>query len=192
MYNKKTMYYCVVHYPNIDSTKIETLRQKYDPTANYIKAHLTLVFPVKTDSVNKDDLVSHVKDIVTGQAAFKMKLAGFEKSWDNWLFLGVEDGKDKVVSLHDELYSGILEPHWRKDLPFSPHLSLGQFNLEGSNYSLKNPEAVAFNSEAYEQALKEAKEAGLNYETTVDRLTLIKLDDNLTEILESQDFSFEK
>lgn len=186
------MYYCVVHYPNIDSTKIELLRQKYDPTANHIKAHLTLVFPVKADSVNAEELTSHVKEIASKSMAFPMKLIGFEKSWDNWLFLGVEEGKGKIVTLHDNLYSGILEPHWRKDLPFSPHLSLGQFNQEGSTYSLKNPEAVAFDSEAYEKALKEAKEAGLTYETTVDRLTLIKLNDDLTEILESHDFPFGK
>lgn len=133
------MYYCVVHYPKIDSTKIEALRQKYDPTADHIKAHITFVFPTKADSMKIEDLENHIREVVDKQSAFNVKFAGFEKSWDNWLFLGLENGNDRATALHDELYSGILEPLWRRDLPFSPHISLGQFNQAGSSYSLKTP-----------------------------------------------------
>lgn len=186
------MYYSVVHYPDIDTTKIEDLRRKYDPTSGLIKAHFTLVFPVNTDLVTEDELVDHIQKVTRHHKAFRAKVLGFEKSWDNWLFLGLEDGKDEAVALHDELYSGLLESHWRKDIPFSPHISLGQFNQEGSNYSLKSPEAVPFNDEKYTLALKEAKEAGLVYETSIDKVTLIKLNDDFTEILETRDFDLSK
>ena len=183
-----TMYYCVIHYPKIDSTKIEELRRNYDPTYEHIKAHITLVFPIKTDDIGKEDLERHIEEIIAEQSSFDIKLAEFEKSWDNWLLLGLEKGRNQIVTLHDELYSGILKPFWRKDLPFSPHISLGQFNEKGTNYSLKNPEAVAFDNELYEKALKEAEEAKLVYETTFDKVTLITLNDELTDILESRDF----
>lgn len=90
-----------------------------------------------------DDLENHIKVVVQKHCPFNVKFAGIEKSWDNWLFLGMDKGRDKAIALHDGLYSGILEILLRKDLPFSPHISLGQFNQEGSSYSLKNPKAVA-------------------------------------------------
>lgn len=183
------MYYCVVHYPNTDTSKIEQLRKKYDPTSGNIQAHLTLVFPFKTDSVQENVLKNHIQTVANNFPEFSAQLKGFEKSWDNWLFLSVEEGNEQFIKLHDELYKGILEPYLRRDLPFSPHVSLGLFMEEGSGYTLKNLEAGPLNAEKYGQALKEAKELNLDYEVRVGKLTLIKLNDDLSEIIESTDFA---
>jgi len=182
------MYYCIVHFPKIDTSKIEEIRSKYDLTIGTIKPHVTLVFPVKTDFVTKEIISEHIREVASTTNKFDINLNGFEKSWDNWLFLNVKKGTEEIIDLHDKLYSGILEPQWRKDLPFSAHLSLGQFNKKDSNYSLKNLVKAELDVEKYEQALSEATAANMEYTSTVERISLITLNDDISEIIETVDF----
>lgn len=182
------MYYCVVHFPKINTSKIEEIRSKYDPTIGTIKPHVTLVFPVKTDFVSKEKIIEDIKNVSETTSKFDINLVGFEKSWDNWLFLNVKKGTEEIISLHDKLYTGILEPQWRKDLPFSAHLSLGQFNKKDSDYSLKNLVKAELDVEKYDQALSEATAAKMDYTSTVDKISLITLNDDISEIIETVDF----
>jgi 2'-5' RNA ligase len=184
------MYFCVVHYPKIDTTKIEEIRQEYDPTHSLIKPHLTLVFPIKSTEVDFEMLKSHLTNIALNTKPFDLEIGGFEKSWDNWLFLGTKAGSRDINTLHDKLYSGILEPHWRKDLPFSPHISLGQFNQEGTNYNVEKPTQVAFDSQKYKEALTKAERLNLDFHTEVDKITLITLNDEISQVIDSVDFPF--
>jgi len=55
------MYYTLNHFPNIDKTKINTFRKKYDPCFNFIDAHIPLVFPI-SDSGVKKALINHIED----------------------------------------------------------------------------------------------------------------------------------
>lgn len=186
------MYFCVIHYPKIDTTKIEEIRKEYDPTHSLIKPHLTLVFPIKSTEVDFEILKSHLINIALNTKPFDLEIGGFEKSWDNWLFLGTKTGSQEINTLHDNLYSGILEPHWRKDLPFSPHISLGQFNQIGTQYSVENPTKVSFDSQKYNEALLKAEPLDLNFKTKVDNITLISLDDNISQVTDSIDFTLKK
>jgi 2'-5' RNA ligase len=121
------MYYCVVYFLEGNVSKIEEFRKKHgDFTSNVVRAHVTLVFPIATAKIGEEDLKKHVENIASNFRGFNANFSGFEKSWDNWLFLSVKEGfgRTEFVSLHDELYTGIVSPYLRKDLPFSPHISL--------------------------------------------------------------------
>ena len=60
--------------------------------------------------------------------------------------------------------------------PFIPHVTLGAFSAK---------------SEEYSQALKEAERLMLNYECMLDRLHLIKINDERSQIVWSNEFLFE-
>jgi hypothetical protein len=43
-----------------------------------------------------------------------------------YIFLVPSDGFDGVQQLHDRLYTGVLAAELRLDIPFIPHITLGQ------------------------------------------------------------------
>ena len=91
--------------------------------------------------------------------------------------------------LHRELYSGRLATHHRPDLEFIPHLGLGLFARQDSNYDIRNPQKVSLDAEKYSQALKEAQQLNLDYACVVDRLHLVKITDDISEIVWSKEFA---
>lgn len=48
-------------------------------------------------------------------------------SWDYYLYLTVGAGAEKIVKIHDQLYSGLLSSYWEKSLSYIPHITLGFF-----------------------------------------------------------------
>jgi hypothetical protein len=175
------MYYSVVYFLNIDKSKIDGIRKKYDPTFNLIDAHMTIVFPVP-DSISEEEIIRHINNKLAGQKSFNVHISGFEKSWDNWLFLCLKDGRSEMVKLHDKLYKGILAPLLRKDIEYIPHISLGLFSKKNTDYDLKNPTVGIFDDELYGKALGEAGQVGLDYKSIVNKVSLIKIDDAFTKV----------
>lgn len=166
------MVYALVHYPAVDTQQINELRHKYDPQAELIAPHLTLVFPLPA-SIGEASLVAHVGNVLCGWRQFPIRLQGLEQSWDNCLFLLLQEGKAEVIRLHDELYMGLLAPYLRKDLPYVPHVTLGSFADE---------------SELCSQALREAERSLLHYQCMIDRLHLLKLNADRSRIVWSKEF----
>ncbi|MDX1992094.1 MAG: 2'-5' RNA ligase family protein [bacterium] len=100
------------------------------PTLQFaaLPPHFTLVFP--NESVAEADLRLHVQTCAEDFAAFpfvlRCALAVKEAASDRfYLFLVLDEGFSQLVRLHDQLYSGILAPHLRLDLPFIPHITVG-------------------------------------------------------------------
>lgn len=183
------MYYCLVCYPKIDTTNLEVFRRKYDPAFEHIRAHMTFVFPINGNKIEKGVLTKHLGK-VTGQfPGFEISLEGFEKSWDHYLFLSVKNGKENFTKLHDILYSGSLEPFFRKDLPFSPHLTIGRFIKKDTEDKTSDPQPVVFDELSYNKARAEADKSNLKYTTKIDCLTLITLSDDFSKILDSENFN---
>lgn len=185
--------YCVVYYPQIDTSSIDTIREKYDPYSNLVRPHITLVFPVPDKEISEGDLELHVRMVVSRQSPFSVRMNRLTKSWDNWLFLEVdeEEGKKELNQMHDELYSGVLASQLRKDIPYSPHVGLGLFNMPGSSYQVENPSRVQLDEKRFNIAKEEAESLGLDYSAIVDRVSLIKIevgDKGLTNIISSKDF----
>jgi 2'-5' RNA ligase len=159
------MGYAVVIYPELkDPSKIQELRREYDPTFTVIAPHITLVFP--TAQMDKHAVVNHVMDVLKDFAPFNIRLKGLTQSFDSWLFLCVEQGKERIIELHDRLYTGIFRKHLRTDIPYIPHIGLGLFQTETG----------------FHAAERKARALNLMYESTVRSIHIIHLNDDQSQI----------
>ncbi len=181
------MFYALVHYPNIDTRRINEFRRKYDPHVHLIEPHITFVFLVP-ESVGEASLVSHIERVSSQWRPFPIHLQGLQKAWDHWLFLILAAGNENVIRLHQDLYTGILASCRREDIPFVPHLGLGLFATQDAGYDIRNPQEVSLDIEKYSQALKEAQQLGLEYHCVVDRLHLVRISDDISKIMWSKEF----
>jgi 2'-5' RNA ligase len=175
--------YALVHFPQIDTSKIDAIRDVYDPYRKLIGVHITIIFPVQ---VEREDLVRHVNGILTGWSPFNIRLRGFCLSFDRWLFLTVEQGNDKLVSLFEAMYTGLLAPHRRHDIEFIPHIGLGYFGTQP--YDPGNPTVVPLDEARYLQVKATAEAQKLDYQTRVDRLSMVEIDDQFTRTEVLQEF----
>lgn len=180
------MLYSLLHRPNIDTSLIDSFQKRYDPYHKLAGAHFALIFPTP-DKLAKESLIEHVKNVLKNWKSFEVHIKGLEKSWDNWLFLTVQQGNDKLIKLHDELYSGIMTPFLRKDLKYSPHISLGLFT-KNKNYNVANPKKFELDEYLYKKVYKEAQALNLDYRYTFDNVELFTTDDNLTTTIEIKKF----
>jgi 2'-5' RNA ligase len=184
------MFYVLVHFPDIDTVKIDRFRKKYDPTFELIEAHITIIFPVPA-SIGEKNLTEHIEKKLEGWSEFDIHLSGFEKSWDNWLFLVLREGRDQVIRLYDDLYQGILEPYLRKDIQFIPHLALGLFVKHKADYQYEAPSQLPFDEEAYSSARQEAESMELDYICVFNKLHLLEINDDFTSISLIREFELE-
>lgn len=166
------MFYALVHYPDIDTSRIDELRKRYDPQFDLIGAHLTVVFPVP-ETVGEQNLVSHIDSVLRGWQPFQIRLKGLLRSWDDYLYLLVADGSANVIRLHDELYTGILADFSRGDILFIPHVTLGMFTEDADLRS---------------RILIEAERMELDYRSYVDRFHLVKISDDRSQIVATREF----
>jgi 2'-5' RNA ligase len=166
------MFYALVHYPDIDTSRIDQLRKKYDPQVDLIEPHITIVFPVP-ESVGEQKLSSHIDRVLRDWQPFPIRLKGLLQSWDNYLFLLLADGSADIIRLHDDLYTGVLASYRREDIPFIPHVTLGVFG-EGA--------------EMCAQVLSGAERMGLDYQSEADRLDLVKINEDRSRIVWRTEF----
>lgn len=166
------MFYALVHYPSLASPAVAALRRKYDPQANLIAPHITLVFPLP-EAVGEAELIAHIQQGLAGQGPFPIRLQGLEQSWDDYLFLRVQEGRAEIARLHDALYTGLLAPYHRKDIPYTPHVTLGAFAGQPARCA---------------QALQEAEWLDLQFWCVADRLNLVKINDERTHIVSDKEF----
>ncbi len=167
------MIYALVHYPYVDARGINQLREKYDPQAGWIGPHVTVMFPVP-ESVGEENLVTHLANVLGRWRPFPIRLRGLEKSWDDYLFLLVREGSEDIVRLHDAIYTGVLSGLRNEDAAFVPHLTLGVFSKDAGAYAL---------------ALEEARRLDLDYRCVVDKLHLLKVNDERSRIVWSREFA---
>jgi 2'-5' RNA ligase len=171
------MYYALNFYPQLGtelSESIDAIRRQYDPTSGFTKPHITVLFPVP-GSVGEGQLISHIQNVLSGWSPFEIRLGGFHKSRDHWLFLTLKEGETQVKKLYQALYTGILAEYRRDDIEFVPHLGLGLFIKEGSTYDWDNPRESDFDRERYEEALCRAKALPLPSSISVEKLQLTKI-----------------
>ena len=64
----------IILFPSFDNINIiKSVREKYDPLANYIAPHITIVFPFDSD-ISTDDLKSHFNKVLKGIKKFNVQL----------------------------------------------------------------------------------------------------------------------
>lgn len=165
------MWYALLYFPDLNDQSLDDFRNKYDITYPWIREHMPLLFPTP-DSIGQNRLERHISRILMDLKPFQIHFNGLFKSWDHWLFLTVSEGYDRIVKLHDKIYTDILKPYLRSDIPFEPHLGLGLF--AELDYDPMTPQKVGLKKDLYEHAFREAEALDFNFRCRLDRLTLIK------------------
>lgn len=114
-------------FENIDV--INDTRKKYDPLANLVLPHITLVFPFDSELTN-EELNLHSKECLSDIQPFKMELEGFSKqinNYGNYLLLNVVQGIDEIKNIHDRLYKGRLK-QFDAGYDYVPHMTVGNLS----------------------------------------------------------------
>ena len=112
-------------FENVDI--INDIRKKYDPLAELVLPHITLVFPFNSELTN-EELNLYLKDCLSDIQPFKVKLEGFsmqEDKYGNYLFLNVVQGMNVIKNIHDILYKGKLK-QFDMAYDYVPHMTVGK------------------------------------------------------------------
>jgi 2'-5' RNA ligase len=179
------MFYALVYYPELKSEFIKQLRHQYDPYKDLIQEHITLVYPVP-ESIGEENIIKHINQVIKEWEPFKIHIKGYEKTWDNWLFLKIREGKEKLITLHDELYKGILQLYLRKDIPYKPHIGLGLFTK--NTYDPLHPEKLPFDEENYQIAAAELEKLQPEFWRIMNQLTLVKINVEFSKLWDVETF----
>ena len=101
------------------------VRRRFDPLADYIPAHITLVFPFESE-ISEVELRQHIEKATAGIRAFPVGFGQVVGTDDQYLLLTFTQGVDEVAGLHDHLYTGPLLPFLSAEIPFVPHITVGR------------------------------------------------------------------
>lgn len=119
----------VVAYPRVADVAawqdIVALRERFDPIAHEIPAHLTLVFPFE-DTMPDAELEAHLRQVLCGFSRFSVTFRGITAHENEYLFLNVKRGNDTLVALHDAFYTGPLARHLVRLHTYVPHVTVGR------------------------------------------------------------------
>jgi 2'-5' RNA ligase len=112
-------------------TAVEPYRQKFDPLANVIPLHITVVALFEyTES--PELLHEHIRDVSDTHTPIKASLAGWDTSRQKeyQLRLPLITGRSEFAELHDELLLGSLSHLASADTDYWPHITFGRFSEE--------------------------------------------------------------
>lgn len=117
-------------FENIDV--INDIRRKYDPLADLVLPHITLVFPFDSE-LTDEELHGHLEKCLNGVAPFWIELEGFSKQQDkygNFLFLNVVQGMREIKRIHKLLYDNKLK-QFDSGCDYIPHMTVGNRSSAG-------------------------------------------------------------
>lgn len=123
----------IMIFPQFENVNIiDDIREKYDPLANHVRPHITLVFTFESN-LTSIKLKEHLEKVLTGIGPFRLTMGDIIKI-DNpfgmYLFWSLKDGIEDIKKLSSKLYTGILEPYkpeWLNEETFLPHMTIGNF-----------------------------------------------------------------
>ncbi|MGL5345843.1 MAG: 2'-5' RNA ligase family protein [Peptostreptococcaceae bacterium] len=174
--NEQILKRCIMIFPEFENMEIiDKIREKYDPFANNVGPHVTLVFPFDS-SIKSEDLKEYLKEHLKDKKTFEIRLKDIIKIDDDtgkFLFLTVKDGNEKVKELNKLLYSGILKkykPGFLNTVEFMPHMTLGKFD----------------SSEKLNIAYENIKNMQDEFKSTVKKVSVEIIDENMDSIIEME------
>ena len=164
----------VLAYPQLEKKDyewIQSFRAKHDERYfKVVEPHFTVVFPVP--SVDEKTLIHHVEKAAKrfNQFYFVLRCAQIVKSsFINYtdVFLIPEEGYRIFVKIHDAMYTGILERELRLDIPFIPHMGVGN------------------NSDAYKSKTyaDELNKKNIEIVGSIDSLDIVRYETNSVETI---------
>lgn len=164
---------CIMIFPEFSNINIiDGIRAKYDPLAQHVRPHITLVFPFQSE-ISTMELITHLKGVLSQIEPFKIILHGITpvQSFGNYLFLEIIEGKEEIVDIHKRLYTGLLEPfhpQWLKAGGYYPHMTIGK--LESVH--------------AYRDAIKDVKDINDIFSGVVNKVSVEIIDENEDSLIE--------
>ena len=114
---------------SVDRETIEAFRHEHDlPFRDVVAVHFMMVFA--SHDIDESRYVTHIKEIASScyRVSFHCRYAMLGVDDDNcngYVFLVPDEGYSAISRLHDRLYTGLLAPSLRLDLPFIPHMTIG-------------------------------------------------------------------
>lgn len=131
----------ILIFPKFENiNKIQELRNKYDPLANLIAPHITIVFPF-SDNISNEELIKKITNLLKYFKPFTIVFKGISLSQDNYIFLNCIQGNQEIIELHNEIYKQIITSHSKKSSKYIPHITLGRSNdiheLDSFDYEFK-------------------------------------------------------
>jgi 2'-5' RNA ligase len=164
---------CIMIFPKFENGQIiDKVRTQYDPLANHVKPHITLVFPFDSN-IETTKLKEHLSSVLSQINCFEIILNGITptNNFGKYLFLNIQKGNDEIIELHNKLYTGILQnyfPEWLKGKVFLPHMTVGNFN----------------NEEDFEMAINQTKNIIDSFKATVNEISVEIIDEKEDSIIE--------
>ena len=165
---------CIMIFPHFKNEHvIDAIRKKYDPLAEHVRPHITMVFPFESD-IETDKLQNHIETMVSGIKPFELTLSGITPSISpvgNYLFLNIKEGAAEIIKLHKKLYKGILKefyPEWLMGIDFLPHMTVG----------------CVSDLDDFKKAIEETKNIYEVFETTAMSISVEIIDENEDSIIE--------
>jgi 2'-5' RNA ligase len=118
--------FAVAWFPRFDGLeRIEAFRERHDPMAPFIPAHLSLVFPFHT-AHSRLQVRTHVQRVVSRWPPIPVSFRAVRLHANEFIFLMASRGAAAMTTLHDRLYTRSFQPHLRRDLPYEPHITLAR------------------------------------------------------------------
>jgi 2'-5' RNA ligase len=119
----------IVAYPvleDADRDWIEAVRANSDPQATRLGVHFTLVFPAESPA---PAVVAEASEIAKSTKPIRFSIRHARIVPDvlgdgAHVFLVPDEGLAEIAKLHDRLYDGVMRPHFRADIPFTPHMTI--------------------------------------------------------------------
>ena len=156
-------------FPEFDNMDvIDRIRAKYDPLAELVRPHITLVFPFESDISNKK-LEEILETRLHGLKSFELVLGNISKQEDtfgNYLFLNVLNGADELSIINRLFYDNEFK-EYDLGLPYVPHMTIGKLSL------------VKEMDEAYE----EIKDIQDKFSTVVKKISVEMIGENEESII---------
>lgn len=156
-------------FPEFENMEIiDEIREKYDPLAQLVRPHITLVFPFENEMSN-----SKIADILTVRLRnikpFEIVLNGITKQEDrfgNYLFVEVQEGAKEICSIHQILYDNEFR-ELDLGLPYKPHMTIGKLRTAG----------------ALSKAYEEMKHMDQTFKTVVNKISVEMIGKNDDSII---------
>lgn len=165
----------ILIFPKFDNLDlIESVRKKYDPLYSLVDPHITVVFPF-SDVISNDKLSTKISNLLKDFEPFEVVFKGISISKDNYIFLNQVIGNDKIIKLHDLIYSNILPTHLNTKIEYIPHITLGRLN---DSKALK--ESTAFNIYSFNENFP------YEFKTIINKISIEQIGENEESIIVSE------
>lgn len=152
--------------PKFSNMKIiNEIRSEYDPLADKVLPHITLVFPFKSDLGTKE-IKKWLDTALKDTRPFELELQGISKQEDRfgyYIFLDIKKGFDEVKEMHKHLLATT-----KFDYPYNPHMTIGKLKTK----------------DELDMAYSELKEMDHIFNTMIDSVSVEIISEDDSSIIE--------